>query len=41
MHAETMLLIDDGKPELVKCDFVLKQRMRAHDHVRLPDGDSR
>jgi len=41
MHAETMLLIDDGKPELMKCNFVLKQRVGAHDHVRLTRRNSR
>ena len=34
MHAETMLLVDDGEAELLELDVFLEQRVRADHDVR-------
>ena len=35
MHAEAMLLVDDGEREIVECDVVLKQRVGADQEIDL------
>ncbi len=37
MHAEAVLLVDDGKREIVKRDVFLKQRMRADQKVDIAE----
>ena len=41
MHAEAMLLVDDGEAEIAEADALLKQRMCADDDVDLARGQSR
>ena len=35
MHAKAMLLVDDGKSEVVEDHILLEQRMRADDQLHL------
>ncbi len=40
MHAEAMLLVDDGEREVVKGDAFLKQRMRADQQVDVAEREA-
>ena len=41
MHAETVLLVDNGEREIVEGDVLLKQRVRADDKVDVAGGERR
>ncbi len=41
MHAEAMLLVDDGKREIAERDVVLEQRMGADDEIDVAGGKRR
>ena len=39
MHAEAVLLVDDGEREIAKLDLLLEQRMRADQQVDVAEGE--
>ena len=41
MHAETVLLVDNGERQIVEGDIFLKQRVRADDKVDIAGGERR
>ena len=41
MHAEAMLLVDDGERQIAKRDFVLEQRVGPDDDVDVARGELR
>ena len=41
MHAEAMLLVDDGQRQIAERHFVLEQRMRADDEIDVARGERR
>ena len=39
MHAEAVLLVDDGQRQIVERDLVLEQRVGADDEIDLAGGE--
>ena len=39
MHAEAVLLVDDGEREIAERDIVLEQRMGADDEIDIAGGE--
>ena len=39
MHAEAVLLVDDGEREIAERDLVLEQRVGADDEIDLAGGE--
>ncbi len=40
MHAEAVLLVDDGKRKVVKGDVLLKKRMRADQKIDIAEREA-
>ncbi len=40
MHAEAVLLVDDGQRQIAEHDVILKQRMGADDEIDVADGEA-